>query len=128
MMRWAVGMRTKRPSLKAFQKAFNASEIVRFHLMRGTWQLVAAEDYRPFIQLCSPKAIAVTKGWMASNRISIPIAYDNTFRQTLHQLLHPLRTHGRRDILSAPGPYEPRSSNTTPPRVPRPFQSAKPSG
>jgi len=81
-MRWAVAMRTKRPSLKAFEKAFNSGEIVRFHLMRGTWQLVAAEDYWPFLQLCAPKAIAVTKGWMASNRISIPD--DELFRIREH--------------------------------------------
>jgi hypothetical protein len=71
-MRWAVAMRTKKPSAKAFQKAYDNGEIVRVHLMRGTWQLVSAEDYWPWIELIGPKAIAVTKGWMASNRISIP--------------------------------------------------------
>ncbi len=71
-MRWAVAMRTKNPSLKAFQKAYNAGEIVRFHLMRGTWQLVTDCDYWPFLRLCSPNAISVTKHWMASNRITIP--------------------------------------------------------
>lgn len=71
-MRWAVAMRTKNPSLKAFQKAYYAGEIVRFHLMRGTWQLVTDCDYWPFLRLCSPNAISVTKHWMASNRITIP--------------------------------------------------------
>ena len=72
LMRWAVEMRTRRPSLKAFKKAYDSGRIVRLHLMRGTWQLVAAEDYWMMIDLCAPKAIAVTKGWMSSNRISIP--------------------------------------------------------
>ena len=72
MMRWAVAMRTRKPSLKAFKKAFDSGRIIRLHLMRGTWQLVSAEDYWPFIELCSHKAIAVTKGWMSSNKISIP--------------------------------------------------------
>ena len=45
MMRWAVEMRTKRPSEKAFTKAFNEGKIVCLHLLRGTWQLVSAEDY-----------------------------------------------------------------------------------
>ena len=71
MMRWAVAMRTRNPSAKAFKKAFDSGEIIRLHLMRGTWQLVAAEDYWPLIELCSPKAIAVTKGWMNSNKIYI---------------------------------------------------------
>ena len=72
MMRWAVAMRTRKPSHKAFKKAFDEGRIIRLHLMRGTWQLVSAQDYWPLIELFSPKAIAVTKGWMSSNRITIP--------------------------------------------------------
>ena len=72
MMRWAVEMRTRKPSARAFKRAFDEGGIIRLHLMRGTWQLVAAEDYWMMIDLCAPKAIAVTKGWMSSNKISIP--------------------------------------------------------
>ncbi len=72
MMRWAVEMRTKKPSHKAFKEAFDSGQIIRLHLMRGTWQLVSAEDYWWMIDLCAPKAIVVTKGWMSSNKISIP--------------------------------------------------------
>ena len=72
MMRWAVEMRTKKPSAKAFKEAFDSGRIIRMHLMRGTWQLVAAEDHWAWITLCAPKAIAVTKGWMSSNKITIP--------------------------------------------------------
>lgn len=40
MMRWAVVMRTRKPSLKVFKKAFDSGRIIHLHLMRGTWQLV----------------------------------------------------------------------------------------
>ena len=72
LMRWAVAMRTKKPSAKAFKKAFDSGQILRLHLMRGTWQLVSAEDYCPLLELCSQKALSVIKGWMRSNKISIP--------------------------------------------------------
>ena len=72
MMRWAVAMRTKKPSHKAFKEAFDSGKFIRLHLMRGTWQLVSAEDYWSFLALCAPKAIAMTNGWMTSNKISIP--------------------------------------------------------
>ena len=97
-MRWAVAMRTKKPSLKAFQKAFDAGEIVRFHLMRGTWQLVTAEDYRPFIELCAPKAISVTKGWMASNRISIPDEELYRIRDVICHIVSDSRSATKEDI------------------------------
>ena len=72
MMRWAVEMRTINPSREAFKKAFDSGQIVRLHLMRGTWQLVSAADYYPMLKLCGSKALSVIKGWMSSNRISIP--------------------------------------------------------
>ena len=62
MMRWAVAMRTKRPSVKAFKTAFDSGQIVRLHLMRGTWQLVGASDYWPLLGLCAPKALATIRG------------------------------------------------------------------
>ena len=71
MMRWAVAMRTKKPSAKAFREAFDSGNIIRLHLMRGTWQLVSKEDYWWMLELFSPRAIAVTNGWMSSNGISI---------------------------------------------------------
>ena len=72
IMRWAVAMRTKKPSANAFKEAFDTGKIVRLHLMRGTWQLVSADDYWWMLDLCAPKAIATTVGWMKSNKINIP--------------------------------------------------------
>ena len=58
MMRWAVAMRTRKPSAKAFKRAFDSGQVIRLHLMRGTWQLVSANDYWPLLELCAPKALA----------------------------------------------------------------------
>ena len=55
MMRWAVAMRTKRPSAKAFARDFDSGRIIRTHLFRTTWQLVAAEDYAWMLALCRRK-------------------------------------------------------------------------
>ena len=98
-MRWAVAMRTKKPSLKAFREAYNSGEIVRIHLMRGTWQLVSAEDYWPWIKLCGPKAIAVTKGWMASNKISIPDEELFRIRELLCRIVGDRRSATKADIV-----------------------------
>lgn len=35
MVRWAVAMRTQRPSVKAFRKAFDEGKIIRMHLLPG---------------------------------------------------------------------------------------------
>ena len=70
-MRWAVSMRTKKPSYKAFEKAFNAGEIVRTHLFRTTWQLIAGEDLGWMLDVCRDKARAGLRGWMHTNGVDI---------------------------------------------------------
>ncbi|MBO4443235.1 MAG: AlkZ family DNA glycosylase [Bacteroidaceae bacterium] len=86
LMRWAVAMRTRKPSLKAFKNAFDRGDILRLHLMRGTWQLVSARDYWPFLTLCAPKALAVIKGWMSRNKISLPEAEVILIRDILTEV------------------------------------------
>jgi hypothetical protein len=100
-MRWAVAMRTKKPSAKAFKKAFDSGEIIRLHLMRGTWQLVSAEDYWPLLELCSQKALSVIKGWMRSNKISIPEEEVAYIREILVQTAADKRSVTKEDFVQA---------------------------
>lgn len=101
MMRWAVAMRTRKPSLKAFKEAFDKGEIIRLHLMRGTWQLVSAHDYWSMINVFAPKAIAVTKGWMSSNKISIPDEELMRIRDILAQTAADLGSVTKEDFVYA---------------------------
>ncbi len=101
LMRWAVAMRTSKPSHQAFQKAFDEGRIIRLHLMRGTWQLVSDEDYWPMIDLFAPKAIAVIKGWMSSNRISIPEAELMHIRDILMQTAETKGSATKEDFVQA---------------------------
>ena len=71
MMRWAVAMRTRKPSAEAFLKAYDDGKVIRLHLHRGTWQLVNREDYWWLLRLCGPRGETVIKGWMRSNGIDI---------------------------------------------------------
>jgi len=75
-MRWAVSMRTRKPSFKAFEKAFNDGRIIRTHLQRTTWQLIAGEDLGWMLDLCRPKALTGLRGWMHSNGVDIPLAEE----------------------------------------------------
>lgn len=71
MMRWAVAMRMKEPSVEAFRRAYDKGEIIRVHLHRGTWQLVSGEDYWWMLDLLRGRAKAVLQSWMHSNKIHI---------------------------------------------------------
>ena len=101
MMRWAVAMRMRKPSAQAFKAAFDDGRIIRLHLMRGTWQLVSADDYWWMLDLCAPKAIAVTRGWMSSNRITIPEQEQRTIRDILAQTAADKGSVTKEDIVQA---------------------------
>lgn len=72
LMRWSVMMRTRKPSADVFKNAFDAGKIIRLHLLRGTWQLVAKEDYWWMLEMFAPKAEKVILGWMSANGITLP--------------------------------------------------------
>ncbi|MBR5688276.1 MAG: AlkZ family DNA glycosylase [Prevotella sp.] len=101
MMRWAVAMRTQKPSAKAFKEAYDSGQIIRLHLMRGTWQLVSAENYWPLVELCAPKALAVTKGWMSSNNINISDKEVTQIREIISQTAADKGSITKEDIIQA---------------------------
>lgn len=101
MVRWAVEMRTRKPSHEAYRKAYDDGRIIRLHLMRGTWQLVAGDDYWWMLDLCAPKGISVTKGWMSSNRISIPDSELMLIRDILTEAASEKGSVTKDDIVQA---------------------------
>ena len=101
MMRWAVGMRMKRPSAKAFEADYNAGRIVRGHLFRTTWQLVAGEDWRWMQELCRANALRGMAGWMKSNGVSIPEAEQEAIQQIFCDFLSQNRIALKADFAQA---------------------------
>ena len=51
MVKWAVGMRLKSATIQTVEEALRKGEILRTHVMRPTWHLVAAEDIRWMLKL-----------------------------------------------------------------------------
>lgn len=55
MCKWAVGIRLKSATLKAVDESLQKGEILRTHVMRPTWHLVAAEDIRWMLKLSAKR-------------------------------------------------------------------------
>jgi hypothetical protein len=51
MSKWAIGVRLKSATVRDVETALNQGKILRTHVMRPTWHLVAAEDIRWMLQL-----------------------------------------------------------------------------
>lgn len=101
LMRWAVEMRTKKPSAKAFEKDYNDGKIVRGHLFRTTWQLVAGEDWCWMLDLCRVPALRGLAGWMKSNDVSIPQSEQDTVQQIFSDYLERNRIAQKADFAAA---------------------------
>ena len=101
MMRWAVGMRMKKPSSKAFEKDYNEGKIVRGHLFRTTWQLLAGEDWRWMQELCRVNALRGMAGWMKSNGVSIPQTEQEAIQQIFSDYLSQNRIAQKADFAKA---------------------------
>ena len=101
MMRWAVGMRTRRPSAKAFEADYNNGSIVRVHLFRTTWQLIAGEDLGWMLELCRDNALRGLAGWMHANGVSIPQAEQETIQQLFQDTISQIRSALKSDLAAA---------------------------
>ena len=101
MMRWAVGMRTKTPGARAFERDYNSGRIVRVHLFRTTWQLVAGEDWRWMLELCRENALRGMAGWMHSNGVVIPEAEQDAVQTLFADYLSCHRTVLKADFAAA---------------------------
>lgn len=64
---WAVGIRMRKPSLKAVKAAFDEGRIVRSHLFRTTWQLVPAADLRWMLSLCRERNRRAINGFLRAH-------------------------------------------------------------
>ena len=101
MMRWAVAMRTGKPSAKAFEKDFNDGRIVRTHLFRTTWQLVVGEDLGWMLELCRIPALRGLRSWMNTNKVFIPEEEQAAVQQVFYDVLSKNRVALKDDFAVA---------------------------
>lgn len=57
--KWAIGLRLPHLDDKAIEKELHDGKLIRTHLLRPTWHLVAAADLRWMLQLTAPRVTAI---------------------------------------------------------------------
>lgn len=58
--KWAIGLRTSEPSDRVVEAAFDEGRILRTHVLRPTWHIVAPEDIRWLLELTAPRVKAAS--------------------------------------------------------------------
>lgn len=72
MVRWAVGMRLGSGTIQTVEEALRKGEILRTHVMRPTWHLVAAEDIRWMLKLSAKRIISANDSFAKGRDLDIP--------------------------------------------------------
>lgn len=72
MVKWAVGLRLKSATLRTIDEALERGEIVRTHVMRPTWHLVAGEDIRWMLDLSGQRIKKAMESWAKGGGMEIP--------------------------------------------------------
>ena len=70
MVKWALGMRLKNPNLQKVEAALERGEILRTHVLRPTWHLVAAEDIRWMLKLSAKRVISAYNSYWKNHGIT----------------------------------------------------------
>lgn len=77
---WALGLRTKRPSISEVTNALRSGRIIRVHIMRPTWHFVLPEDLRWMAALNRDKLEQAYKGY--NREFGLDIGEDDYARST----------------------------------------------
>jgi hypothetical protein len=86
---WAVAQRMKSPSEAGVERAFDAGEILRTHLLRPTWHFVTPSNIRWLLALTAPRVHAL------NDRIYRRIGFDEATRRRSYRLLEKALEGGR---------------------------------
>lgn len=71
MVKWAVGIRLPSATLADVERALRKGEILRTHVMRPTWHLVASEDIRWMLRLTGARIKAANEQYAKSINLAI---------------------------------------------------------
>lgn len=98
MVKWAVGMRLKSATIQTVEDALRKGEILRTHVMRPTWHLVAAEDIRWMLKLSAQRVIAANESYAKGHGLDISEALYTKSHNLLEKILCGKKSMTRQEI------------------------------
>ena len=98
MVKWAVGMRLKSPGIQAVEKALHQGEILRTHIMRPTWHLVAAKDIRWILKLSAQRIKSANDSYAKGHGLEITEQQYDRSHTVLGNILSGKRSLTKQEI------------------------------
>ena len=98
MVKWAVGMRLKSATIQTVEEALRKGEILRTHVMRPTWHLVAAEDIRWMLKLSAGRIISANESYAKGHDLEISEELYTKSHNLLEKILCGKKSLTRQEI------------------------------
>ena len=98
MVKWAVGMRLKSATVQTVEKALRDGEILRTHVMRPTWHLVAAEDIRWMLKLSARRVMSANDSFAKGRGLDISEELYTKSHNLLEKILCGKKSLTRQEI------------------------------
>lgn len=98
MVKWAVGMRLKSGTIQVVEKALQQGDVLRTHVMRPTWHLVAAEDIRWMLKLSAKRIKAANDSYAKGLQMEMTEALYTKSNNLLEKILCDKQNLTRQEI------------------------------
>lgn len=98
MSKWAVGTRLQSGNLQTVENALKRGEILRTHVLRPTWHLVAAEDIRWMLKLSVQRIKSAYVSYAKGRFLEITEQQYNQFNDLIVQILEGNKSLTKQEI------------------------------
>lgn len=98
MSKWAVGSRLKSGSLQTVDEALKRGDILRTHVLRPTWHLVAAEDIRWMLKLSARRIKSAYASYAKVLKSDITEKQYGEFNELIGKILEGNKSLTRQEI------------------------------
>ena len=109
MSKWAMGVRLPNQTEGALEAALNNGEVLRTHLLRPTWHLVAPADIRWMLALSKPQIEKIVAGY--NERLGLDVATRSKSNDIIEKALTQRPNLTRNELMEKLGHHDIQASD-----------------
>ena len=109
MSKWAMGVRLPNQTEGILEAALNNGEVLRTHLLRPTWHLVAPKDIRWMLALSKPQIEKIVAGY--NERLGLDIATRSKSNDIIEKALTQRPNLTRNELMEILGHHDIQASD-----------------
>ena len=103
MVKWALGVRLENVTIDCVNRALQQGEIIRTHVLRPTWHLVAAKDIRWMLKLSAQRILSANDSFARSHGLDITRSLYTKYNDLIGKVLEGNKSLTKQEIVQELG-------------------------